>query len=60
MQLHVLPANVSQGSTMLMNMVIATIGALSLDIVEIQIPIKKVPTAEAVKKVIFDHMSINF
>ena len=43
-----------------MNMVIATIGVLSLDIVEILIPIKKVSTAEVVKKVVFDHRSINF
>ena len=43
-----------------MNMVIATIGVLSLDIVEIQIRIKKVSTAEAAKKVAFDHRSINF
>ena len=43
-----------------MNMVIATIGVLSLDIVEIQIAIKKVSTAEAVKKVLFHRWSINF
>ena len=43
-----------------MNMVIATIGVLSLDIVEIQIPIKKVLTADAAKKVVFDHRFIKF
>ena len=35
-------------------MVIATIGVLSLDIVEIQIRIKKVSTAEAAKKVLME------
>ena len=37
-----------------MNMVIATIGVLSLDIVEILVPIKKVSTAEAAKKVLME------
>ena len=60
MQLHVLLANVSLGSILLTNMAIATIGALSLDIVEIQILIKKASTAEVAKKVMFDHRSINF
>ena len=40
-------------------MVIATIGVLSLDIAGIQIPIKKVSIAEAVK-VIFDYNSMKF
>ena len=44
---------------MWIRMVIATIGVLCLDIAGIQIPIKKVSTAEVVKKVVFDHRSIN-
>ena len=42
-----------------MNMVIATIGVLSLDIVEILIPIKKVSTAEAAKTVVLQKVVVH-
>ena len=44
---------------MWMRMVIATIGVLVLDIAGIQLPIKKVPIAEAAQ-VMFVYNSMNF